>query len=70
MKIQEIQLRIAEIKTSAGDYEAAHALEDKLYQDLLQYIADKGGILSPWHIRDLARAALKAKDIKFDRYTA
>ncbi len=53
------------IKSSSGDDEKAHALEDDLYIRTLEEIA--WGATNPI---ELAKEALKSQTIKFSRWTA
>jgi len=64
--VEEIKERVREIEQHAMDFEQAHALEDRLYADVLRAIA-KGG--HPWPAA-LAKAALETKAIKFARSCA
>lgn len=69
MTVADIESRIKAIADMADrhDYETAHVYEDILYKDVLQEIADFDYIIlrSP---TELAQAALKSKDIKFNRF--
>lgn len=62
MKIEEIEKRVAEIAANVRDREGAHGMEDQLYLDVLRAIA--GGHKNA---RQLAAAAIKAADVKYDR---
>jgi hypothetical protein len=62
LTVQKIQARVRAIKASADDFEKAHSLEDDLYCDTLQAIADGAD-----NAAGLARAALKAASIRFQR---
>jgi hypothetical protein len=62
---------VAEIEriATAGDVERAHGLKDALLAQVLQSIADDGvdnNAPSPYRMRGLARAALKALDVDFE----
>lgn len=61
-----VRSRIADIAASAGDFEAAHGMEDDLRADVLNAIAT-------WDIEDgieCARLAMTTSDIEFPRYCA
>jgi hypothetical protein len=60
--VDEIRDRIARIDDASDDSEHAHREEDRLYCDVLKAIAD--GAPDP---AGLARAALEARDLLFDR---
>jgi len=40
MTKNEVKQRVKDIKDSADDYESAHSMEDDLYQDVLNAIAE------------------------------
>lgn len=65
MTVNDVKKRVAKIAATKGDDEVAHSMEDSLYEDVLQAIADNhpdpGG---------LAAEALKTRDIRFDRHCA
>lgn len=65
MNIQEITKRLNFIEQIKFDYEAAHAEEQQLYSDVMEYIANGGK-----NGQKLIKEALKAKEIEFPRYTA
>jgi hypothetical protein len=61
-----IRVKIREIEEKARtDAEAAHGLEDKLFEEVLETI--EKGAKQP---RSLARVALTARNISFPRYCA
>lgn len=68
MNIKEIQRRVAEIKecAAADDDEAAHAREDRLYEDFIVYISKNGSD----EVKAMATEILKTADIKFSRWYA
>lgn len=63
MDFQDVVYAVKEIENAAGDFEAAHALEDTLYERLLHAIAD--GECA--NVRLCAETALESKKIKFAR---
>lgn len=63
--LDEIEGRLAEIRETAHDYEAAHAMEDQLRHDVLEAIAD-----GQQGARKLAAEVLKSSEIKFQRLCA
>lgn len=68
MTPDEVRKRVATIASTAHDPEAAHGMEDELYQDVLREIADT----PPWETgrhSELAAEALKATDLSFERWT-
>lgn len=65
MKVEDIKATIEEIKFIVGDSEAAHGMEDDLYQDVLRAIAE--GAENP---AELATAALEAAKIQYTRWYA
>lgn len=54
--------------TAKRDPEAAHAREDKLFADVLKYIAS--GLATKNDAIALAEEVLKSKETKFVRWTA
>ena len=64
--LTEIKKRVKQIEDCSGDYEAAHAMEDKLYFDFVEYVLVYGND----NLREMAAAVLKTKDLNFPRYTA
>lgn len=67
MNIEQIKETIAQINEIKSDYEAAHSMEDELFQDVLRAIANFDDEDDP---RELAREALKSLDLDFARYMA
>ena len=65
MTIEDVQETIEKIKRLVWDDAAAHEMEDLLYQDVLATIAGgyRGTLPS-----ELAMAALKSREIVFDRW--
>jgi hypothetical protein len=63
-----VAARVEQIAASSGDDERAHGMEDSLYSDVLQQIAD--GTLRGAAARDVAAEALKAADLEFARWCA
>jgi hypothetical protein len=62
---EEVALRVESVRRRAGDDEAAHSDEDRLWEDVLRAIA--AGTENP---AALASAALKTQDIDFNRWCA
>jgi hypothetical protein len=60
MTIEQVRARIAIIDASSDDAEAAHALEERLWRDVLRYLAGSGN--------ELAAEALKTRRIEFARW--
>jgi len=65
MTLDEVIDRVNQISRLAGDPEAAHSKEDDLYEDVLKHVAWANHECSA-----LAAAALKTKDIDFERWCA
>lgn len=65
LTLAEIEQKAAEIEAAAHDPESAHSLEDELREQVLQTIAD--GCADP---QALARAALKTRELDFERWCA
>jgi hypothetical protein len=63
--IDSIRHRVVEISEIASDDEHAHSLEDDLWNDVLQAIADGAPDSA-----DLATEALKTNQVKFHRWYA
>lgn len=67
MKLSEVKETVKQIGELSEDFEAAHCVEDALYEAVLRQIL---------HCKDLdeakrfARAALKTQKLDFDRYCA
>lgn len=66
MTVADVAARVQAIRSSAGDDEVAHGMEDDLHQDVLRAIAD--GRCED--VRGCATAALETKTIKFARWCA
>jgi hypothetical protein len=64
LAIEQFLIRIG-LAAKSGDSEAAHKLEDELYHGVLVEIA-KGES----HAAELARAALRSRELTFKRYCA
>lgn len=67
MTIENIEARLQIIRNKADDDEHAHALEDDLRRDVLEFIAANAG---DSQTRALAATALKSEDIGFSRWCA
>lgn len=65
MDVSEVEKRVAEIEEAKLDYEKAHALEDELYIDVMEAIAE--GADNPL---ELAKECIKSAYIDFERYCA
>lgn len=65
MTKSEVKKRVKDIKESAGDYESAHSMEDDLYLDVLNAIADGAKDAA-----ELAKEAIKTTKINFPRHCA
>ncbi|WP_024427708.1 hypothetical protein [Bacillus safensis] len=63
MTVDDVQERVEVIRQIALDDEAAHGMEDELYIDVLEAIAN--GADNP---EKLAAEALKTQDIEFYRW--
>lgn len=73
MDIAEVKKRVKKIKKLAKtDAEAAHSEEDKLYLDVLKYIAGfyNEGSTHIETLLELAHEAIKSQDIEFTRHCA
>jgi len=66
MTPERIQAMVAVIEAERGDPETAHGLEDDLYLQLIQYIAETAPL--PWSL--LAQEALKSEALDFPRWCA
>ena len=66
MTIDEVEAEVERIRAMAGDDEAAHSAEDDLWEKVLHTIASGYGDKPS----SLALAALKTKDIAFQRWCA
>jgi hypothetical protein len=66
MTLEDVKKAVEKIKEKRRDDEAAHSLEDELYLDLLQSIAD-GNCDDP---QACAAEAIKTQDLNFARWTA
>jgi len=63
MTIDEVRERVDDIRHGAGDDETAHGMEDNLYIDVLEAIANGAG-----NPEKLAAEALKTQEIEFYRW--
>lgn len=63
--VQEVIEQVESISECADDAESAHGLEDALYKAVLTAVAEGAP-----NAAELAREALKTKELKFPRYTA
>jgi len=66
MTVEYIRDQVRKIENSAGDYEAAHGLEDELFEDVLTAIAER----TCDDPVACAREAVKTTEIEFARYCA
>ena len=66
MTIEEVQNRVQDIASTAGDPEDQHELEDKLHVDVLKQVASSGDPI----LSRIAKEALKTQDIDFPRWYA
>lgn len=64
--VEYVKAKVAEIAAIAGDYEAAHGLEDDLYADVLRHFAAH----AQTPLNEIAAEALKTSEIKFARHCA
>lgn len=64
MRVEHVQARVIMIYENRNDDEAAHCMEDTLFEDVLRAIAKGTNI---YHARNLANAALKSTEIPFKR---
>lgn len=67
MTIDEIHAAVQAIRDLANNPERAHAAEDRLYLAVLQAIAESESDDAAG-LKLMAMAALKADEIKFDRW--
>jgi hypothetical protein len=68
MTTEDIEAKISDIFRAAAiqdNFELAHSLEDRLRRDVLRAIANGAD-----NAADLARAALRSSQIRFERRTA
>lgn len=64
MNIEYVRERLAELKRIGNkDFERAHSMEDDLYVEFVQHVAQRG---SP-ELQELAKELLRSKDIEFLR---
>lgn len=70
MLVSQIEAKVRDIRASAekGDYERAHSLQDEMYEEVLLEIARNGSPRS--RSLQLAKAAVEARKIEFERYKA
>lgn len=66
MTVDDVRKAVEEIRKSINDDEKAHILEDALYQDILESIAD-GTAENP---AEMAKEALKTGTLDFSRWYA
>lgn len=66
MNIDDVYRRAEEVRESAGDPEAAHALEDSLHLDVLTAIAE----MRAEDPVAMARHAIRTSDFDFPRWCA
>jgi hypothetical protein len=68
MTIEELIELLDKLRATAGDPEAAHGLEDEIWEKTLMHIAfncSDGDEMSLW-----AHRALETKDVEFSRWRA
>jgi hypothetical protein len=65
MKVKDVIERVKAIELASGDCEIAHSMEDSLWGDVLQAIAQGAP-----HGDLLAEAVLATRNIEFPRYCA
>lgn len=63
LTVRQVRRKVGEVRRNAGDFEAAHAREDDLHQEVLRAIAS-GDCEDP---RACAAEALRTLAIKFRR---
>lgn len=66
MTREEIEARIKEIKNRSHDDEIAHSLEDQLYENFIEWIAESAGN----EAGELAELVLTTREISFARWCA
>lgn len=67
MNVQHIEEQLAEIEAEKGDNEVAHRVQDLLFEDFIQHVADT---CQDTRIAEQAKAVLRALTIEFDRWYA
>lgn len=67
MDVSHVRDRVTAIAEAADDFEHAHGLEDDLFSDVLASIAMTS---TDAQAKALAAAALRSKEIHFQRVTA
>lgn len=65
MNAEGVRRAVEDIRASAGDPEAAHGMQDKLFSEVLRAVANGHP-----DARELAAAALIAREIEFPRWYA
>lgn len=70
MTIYKIRKAIKQIDASRGDPEAAHSMEDDLYQNFIEYISDGGDARTDDKLTEKATAILGTKKLDFPRWCA
>ena len=66
MTLEQIQKRVNDINECAGDYEAAHGMEDQLYEDFIRLVSQS----KSKKLAEMAKVVLSTKDSDFPRYCA
>jgi len=66
MTLKEVLSRVAEIRENQRNGPQCHIEEDRLYRDVLAYIA--AAPQAPGTIARMAKAALDTQSIDFDRW--
>jgi hypothetical protein len=64
MDVSHVRQRVQAIADAAPDFEAQHSLEDDLFVEVLANIAITA---TDDHAKALAKAALEAREINFER---
>ena len=65
MNLKEVKKTVNDIEESVVDFEGAHELEDDLYEAVLKEVVSGNP-----ESKEMAREALKTKQIDFARYCA
>lgn len=63
MTIEELGIRLRDIKRISMDYELAHIMEDRLKEDVLKEIANENPLSA-----ELAKLVLTSSEIVFTRH--
>lgn len=65
LTVAAVRARVEDIRASAGDDEAAHGMEDQLFESVLRAVADG----HPQSVA-MAKAALRSLELDFERWCA